>query len=60
MVWKMSFSGVVGLDWTTDKAKVNLDAYVTRDKRDGGSPAMVSFASLGKVLDAPDGKIIIS
>ena len=51
-----SVSAVIGLDWTTDKAKANLDAYVTRDKRDGGSPAMVSFASLGKVLDAPDGK----
>ena len=51
-----SVSAVIGLDWTTDKAKINLDAYTTKDKRDGGSPAMVSFAQLGKVLDAPDGK----
>ncbi|CAM4279043.1 TonB-dependent receptor [Acinetobacter pragensis] len=49
-------SAVLALDWTTDKAKINLDAYATKDKRDGGSPAMVSFAQLGKVLDAPDGK----
>lgn len=51
-----SVSAVVGLDWTTDQAKMNLDAYSTKDKRDGGSPAMVSFASLGKVIDAPDGR----
>ncbi|WP_180103679.1 TonB-dependent receptor [Acinetobacter sp. YH12134] len=49
-------SAVVGLDWTTDKAKFNFDAYVTDDKRQDGSPAMVSFAQLGKVLDAPDGR----
>lgn len=51
-----STSAVIGLDWTTDKAKINLDAYATKDKRDGGSPAMVSFASLGKVLEAADGR----
>lgn len=51
-----STSAVIGLDWTTEKAKINLDAYATKDKRDGGSPAMVSFATLGKVLDAPDGR----
>lgn len=51
-----SVSAVVGLDWTTDQAKMNLDAYSTKDKREGGSPAMVSFASLGKVIDAPDGR----
>ncbi|WP_122902183.1 TonB-dependent receptor [Acinetobacter sp. B51(2017)] len=51
-----SVTAVVGLDWTTDQAKMNLDAYSTKDKRDGGSPAMVSFASLGKVIDAPDGR----
>lgn len=48
-------SAVLGLDWTTDKAKINFDAYTTKDDRNGGSPAMVSFATLGKVLDAPDG-----
>lgn len=51
-----NISAVLALDWTTDKAKINLDAYTTNDKRNGGSPAMVSFAQLGKVLDAPDGK----
>jgi iron complex outermembrane recepter protein len=51
-----NISAVVGLDWTTDKFKINLDSYVTNDKRENGSPAMVSFAQLGKVLDAPDGK----
>ncbi|OTG92138.1 TonB-dependent siderophore receptor [Acinetobacter sp. ANC 3813] len=51
-----STSAVLGLDWTTDRAKLNFDAYATKDKRSGGSPAMVSFAQLGKVLDAPDGK----
>lgn len=49
-------SAVLALDWTTDQAKINLDAYSTKDNRNGGSPAMVSFAQLGKVLDAPDGK----
>ncbi|WP_179997885.1 TonB-dependent siderophore receptor [Acinetobacter sp. YH12239] len=51
-----TISAVLGLDWTTDKAKINLDAYSTKDDRQGGSPAMVSFATLGKVLDAPDGR----
>jgi iron complex outermembrane recepter protein len=49
-------SAVIGLDWTTDKAKINIDAYATKDKRDGGSPAMVSFNKMGEVLDAPDGR----
>lgn len=51
-----TISAVLGLDWTTDKAKINFDAYSTKDNREGGSPAMVSFATLGKVLDAPDGR----
>lgn len=51
-----TISAVMGLDWTTDKAKINFDAYTTKDDRNGGSPAMVSFATLGKVLDAPDGR----
>ena len=49
-------AAVIGLDYTTDKAKINLDAYSVRDERDGGSPAMVSFATLKSVLAAPDGK----
>ena len=51
-----STSAVLGLDWTTDKAKINVDAYATKDKREGGSPAMVSFATIKKVIDAPDGR----
>lgn len=51
-----STSAVIGLDWTTDKAKINLDAYVTDDKRNGGSPAMVQFTEKSTVLDAPDGR----
>lgn len=46
------------MDWITQqiKQKINLDAYSVRDERDGGSPAMVSFATLKSVLAAPDGK----
>lgn len=52
-----STSAVLGLDWTTDKAKVNIDAYTTKDKREGGSPAMVSFTALkDKIIAAPDGR----
>lgn len=51
-----STSAVLGLDWTTDQAKINIDAYATKDKREGGSPAMVSFATIKKVIDAPDGR----
>ncbi|NIE95755.1 TonB-dependent receptor [Acinetobacter sp. Tr-809] len=50
-------AAVLALDYTTDQAKVNFDAYTTRDSRDGGSPAMISFASLERVLSAPDGKL---
>ena len=57
-------SGVVALDYTTDKLKVNFDAYAVRDKRDNGSPAMVCFAcsnptlgivGIGYVPKAPEG-----
>ncbi|MEQ1105121.1 TonB-dependent receptor [Acinetobacter ursingii] len=48
-------SGVVALDYTTDKLKVNFDAYAIRDKRDNGSPAMVSMGTIKKVIAAPDG-----
>ena len=51
-----SASAVLALDWTTDQAKINIDAYTTKDKREGGSPAMVSFATIKKVIDAPDGR----
>ena len=51
-----TISAVLGLDWTTDKAKINLDAYSTKDNREGGSPAMVQFTEKSTVLDAPDGR----
>lgn len=51
-----TISAVLGLDWTTDKAKINLDAYSTKDNREGGSPAMVQFTEKSTVLDAPDGQ----
>lgn len=49
-------SAVLGLDWTTDKAKINLDAYTTKDNRDGGSPAMVQLTETSTLLAAPDGR----
>lgn len=36
-------TGVIALDYTTDKLKINLDAYAVRDERKNGSPAMVGF-----------------
>lgn len=57
-------SGVFALDYTTDRLKVNFDAYAVRDKRENGSPAMICFTcsnpslgitGLGTVLKAPDG-----
>ncbi len=55
-------SGALAADYTTDKLKLNFDAYAVRDDRDGGSPAMVAFGvknSAGgiynAVLDAPKG-----
>lgn len=48
-------TGVVALDYTIDKLKLNFDAYAVRDKRDNGSPVMVSMGSIGKVIDAPSG-----
>ena len=60
-------TGVVALDYTTDKLKLNFDAYAVRDKRDNGSPAMVGFIPCTpklkasqcttpyKLMDAPSG-----
>jgi len=49
-------SAVLGLDWTTDKAKINVDAYTTKDNREGGSPAMVQLTEASTLLAAPDGR----
>ena len=57
-------SGAIAADYTTDKLKLNFDAFAVRDDRNGGSPAMVAFGiedahKLGHiyngVLDAPKG-----
>lgn len=55
-------SGAIAADYTTDKLKVNFDAYAVRDDRNGGSPAMVAFGVkdahghiYNGVLDAPKG-----
>ena len=47
--------GSIAADYTTDKLKINLDAYAIRESRKGGSPAMVSLQNLSSVIQAPDG-----
>ncbi|WP_051532283.1 TonB-dependent receptor [Brackiella oedipodis] len=49
-------NAVVALDYTTDRTKINLDAYYVRTHRKDGSPAMIGFPKLGEVLDSPDPK----
>lgn len=48
-------TGVVALDYTTDKVKVNFDAYAVRDHREDGSPAMVSMGTINQVIAARSG-----
>lgn len=48
-------TGFVALDYTTDKLKLNFDAYAVRDKRDNGSPVMVSMGTIKQVIAAPSG-----
>ena len=48
-------TGVVALDYTTDKLKLNFDAYAVRDKRDNGSPVMVSMGTIKQVIAVPSG-----
>ena len=47
--------GSIATDYTTDKIKINLDAYSIREHRKNGSPAMVSMEKLTEVIDAPSG-----
>lgn len=49
--------GSIAADYTTEKVKINLDAYAMRENRDGGSPAMVSMEKLDEVIKAPEGDI---
>ncbi|WP_180022850.1 TonB-dependent siderophore receptor [Acinetobacter sp. YH16044] len=55
-------SGAIDADYTTDKLKLNFDAYAVRDDRNGGSPAMMAFGvkdahghTYNGVLAAPKG-----
>lgn len=53
-------SGALAADYTTDKLKINVDAYAIRDNREGGSPAMVAMGgkgSVNQVLPAPKGDL---
>lgn len=45
----------IAADYTGEKLQVNLDAYAIQEDRHNGSPAMVSFGTLGKVIQAPEG-----
>ncbi|MBI0396636.1 TonB-dependent receptor [Acinetobacter bereziniae] len=41
--------GSIAADYTTDKVKINLDAYAVKGNRKGGSPAMVAMGGKGSV-----------
>lgn len=45
--------GAIAADYQGEKLKLNFDAYSVRENRDGGSPAMVSFANIKQVIAAP-------
>ena len=50
--------GSLAADYTTDKFKINLDAYAYKENRTGGSPAMVAMGgkgSINQVIAAPKG-----
>ncbi|QOW50523.1 MULTISPECIES: TonB-dependent siderophore receptor [unclassified Acinetobacter] len=47
--------GSIAADYTTDQLQVNFDAYAIHEDRENGSPAMVSFAKIKKVIAAPEG-----
>lgn len=44
----------LGVDYRGDGWKLEFDAYGSRQHQANGSPLMVSFATLGHVLEAPD------
>lgn len=44
----------LALDWRGDRWRLELDAYYAHQEQSDGSPLMVSFATLGRVLSAPD------
>ncbi|MDO6386979.1 TonB-dependent receptor [Uliginosibacterium sp. 31-12] len=44
----------LGLDYRGDRWKMELDAYSAHQNQSDGSPLMVGFSTLGRVIDAPD------
>ncbi|OEY95945.1 TonB-dependent siderophore receptor [Acinetobacter qingfengensis] len=52
-----NISGIIALDYTTDKFKINFDAFSIKQDRQGGSPAMISLAAYANqsVPSAPEG-----
>lgn len=50
-------SGLIALDYTTDKLKLNFDAFSIKEDREDGSPTMISLAAYAnkKVPSAPKG-----
>lgn len=44
----------LGMDYRGDNWKMEFDAYSTHQHQANGSPLMVGFSTLGRVLDAPD------
>lgn len=44
----------LGMDYRGDRWKMEFDAYSTHQNQSNGSPLMVGFSTLGRVLDAPD------
>jgi len=47
--------GSVSADYTAGGLQVNFDAYAIKEDRENGSPAMVSFGKINKVIAAPEG-----
>lgn len=44
----------LGVDYRGDRWKMEFDAYSTHQNQSNGSPLMVGFSTLGRVIDAPD------
>lgn len=44
----------LALDYRGERWRLEMDAYLARQNQSNGSPLMVGFSTLGRVLDAPD------
>lgn len=44
----------LGMDYRGDRWKLEFDAYSSHQHQSNGSPLMVGFSTLGRVIDAPD------